>query len=96
MTDLLNDNAERNFDSSKYCLKMVVDDSVTRSCGVPYLLQQANATGALVRMVNSTCTDTGIATFCLCTKDKCNMENSLRGPSFILGVILFFFFLNTI
>ena len=87
VTNLLNNNTRKYFDESKYCLKMITEDFVTRSCGVPQLVQQANVTGDLIGDINNTCTDTTIATFCLCNTDECNKGNRISS-SFVIYVLV--------
>ena len=88
VTNLLNNNTRKYFDDSKYCLKMVTEDFVTRSCGIPHLVQQANVTGALIGEINNTCTDTTIATFCLCSTDECNKGITFTSSFLIYALVL--------
>ena len=86
--DLLNNNTEQEYNESRYCLKMMVGNFVTRSCGVPYLVKQANATGAVLGGENNTCQDVGISIFCLCNTDECNAGKPVNGPTFFLAVMI--------
>ena len=88
VTNLLNNNTRKYFDDSKYCLKMVADDFVSRSCGIPHLVHQANVTGALIGEINNTCTDTTIATFCLCSTDECNKGITFTSSFLIYALVL--------
>ena len=88
VTNLLNNNTRKYFDDSKYCLKIITEEFVTRSCGIPHLVQQANVTGALIGEINNTCTDTTIAKFCLCNTDECNNGNRITSSFVIYALVL--------
>ena len=60
---------------------MVAENFVTRSCGIPHLVQQASVTGFLIGEINNTFTYTAIATYCLCNTDECNKGNHIKSSN---------------